>query len=137
MKKKKGFTLIEIIIVIIIIGVLGSIIGPKIFNKPDKARVLKARADITSISSALMEYNQNEGKFPSFSEGLSALVEKPANAKNWPLYGYLYKETLLDPWGNKYLYKIPGNKWYFDVWSFGKDGIDGGEGANATIKSKQ
>lgn len=135
--KKKGFSLIEIIIVMVIIGVLGSIVGPKIFNKPDKAKVLKANTDIAAISSALMEFNNNEGRYPTMEEGLIALVKKPANAKNWKQYGYLFEDSVTDPWGKKYLYKVPGDNWYFTVWSLGKDGVEGGEGVNATISSKK
>jgi general secretion pathway protein G len=134
---KKGFSLIEIIIVMVIIGILGSIIGPKIFNKPDKAKVLRAKTDIAAISSALMEFNNNESRYPTPEEGLKALVVKPENAKNWKQYGYLFEDSLTDPWGNAYNYKVPGDQWYFTIWSLGKDGKEGGEGVNATISSKK
>jgi general secretion pathway protein G len=137
MKNKKGFSLIEVIIAMIIIAILGSVIGPKIFGKPDQAKVVKARADIASISSALMEFNQNEGRLPTVEEGLSSLVNKPDSAKNWKKYGYLHEETLVDPWGKKYFYKVPGDNWYYTVWSFGKDGVDGGDSVNKTISSKR
>jgi len=136
-KSKKGFSLIEVLISIVIIAILGSIIGPKILGKPDEAKALKARSDIASISSALMEYNQNEGNYPTTAEGLPALVNKLPTAKNFKKYGYLYKETIIDPWGKPYLYNIPGENWYFTVWTLGKDGKEGGEGVNATIKSRQ
>ena len=137
MTKNKGFSLIEVLVSIVIIAILGSIIGPKILGKPDEAKVLKARADVSSISSALMEFNQNEGRYPTEEEGLSALVNKTSTSKNWKQYGYIYKENLMDPWGNKYIYKIPGDNWYFGVMSLGKDGVPGGEGVNASINSRE
>lgn len=136
MINRKGFSLIEVLISIVIIAILGSIIGPKILGKPDEAKAIKAKSDIASISSALMEYNQNEGNYPTEAEGLAALVNKVASAKNFKQYGYLYSDTLVDPWGKPYLYKVPGENWYFTVWTLGKDGKEGGEGVNATIKSR-
>jgi len=136
MKKKTGFTLIEVLISIIIIAILGSIVGPKLFGKPDQAKAIKAKADIAAISGALMEFNQNEGRYPTKQEGLLGLSKKPADAKNWKKYGYVYEDTLVDPWGNSYLYAIPGEDWYYKVWTLGKDGIEGGEGVNQTIRSR-
>jgi general secretion pathway protein G len=129
-----GFTLIELMIVIVILGLLAGIIMPKILDRPEQARRMKARVDIRNIESALALFKTDTGRFPTTSEGLEVLVSNPG-IKGYNTNGYLDK-TPLDPWGNKYVYLSPGshNKDY-DLESYGKDCEDGGTEENADIES--
>jgi general secretion pathway protein G len=131
---KAGFTLIELMIVIVILGLLATIIMPKILSRPEQARRTKTKIDIISIESALALFKTDTGCFPTTSEGLEALVLNPG-IKGYNSDGYLDKLPL-DPWGNKYVYISPGvhNKDY-DLQSYGKDGEQGGTGDNADIES--
>lgn len=131
---RTGFTLIELMIVIVILGLLATIIMPRMLNRPEQARRMKARVDIRNIESALALFKTDTGCFPTTSEGLNALVSDPG-IKGYSTDGYLDK-TPTDPWGNKYIYISPGvhNKDY-DLISYGKDSEQGGTGDNADIES--
>jgi len=128
-----GFTLIEILIVVVILGVLGATIIPNIMSSPDKARVQAAKTDLRSLSSALDLYRLDNYNYPSTDQGLEALVSQPSGfpeAKNWNPEGYLPK-TPEDPWKNAYAYTNNGRG--FELISYGADGQQGGEGFNADI----
>lgn len=130
----KGFTLIELMIVVVILGLLATIVMPRILNRPEQARRIKAKVDIRNIESALALFKTDTGRFPTTSEGLEALVSDPG-IKGYNSDAYLDKVPS-DPWGNKYIYISPGlaNRDY-DLESYGKDGEDGGTENNADIVS--
>lgn len=134
-KAAGGFTLIEIMVVVVILGILAALVVPKILSRPDQAKVTVARTDIESISQALELYRLDNGTYPSLDQGLEALVEKPTTPplpKNWNPEGYL-KKIPQDPWGNPYMYLYPGNHGKYDLYSFGADGREGGEGLDTDI----
>ena len=134
---RSGFTLIEIMVVIIILGILVGLIVPRFLEKPEKARIVKAQMQIESISGALKEYKLDNGDYPTTEQGLEALVEKPSIGqvpKKYPEKGYLPKIPK-DPWGNDYVYISPGEHGDFDLISYGADGEEGGEGKNADVQS--
>ncbi len=131
----RGFTLIEIMVVMVIIAILGALIGPQILGRVDEARVTKAQSDIRTLGTALDLYRMDNYTYPSTDQGLRALVEKPAdpNVRNWKAGGYVQKLSK-DPWGNDYQYQFPGTRGgEYDLWSLGADGRPGGEGAAADI----
>jgi general secretion pathway protein G len=131
----RGFTLIEIMVVVVILGILGALIVPNIMRSPDEARITVARTDILAISNALNMYKLDNFVYPDTNLGLEALVSKPVNAVNWRQGGYLSKLPM-DPWGNVYQYLSPGAGGRdFDLYSFGADGIQGGEGTGLDINS--
>lgn len=136
---QRGFTLIELMVVITIIGILAALIVPKVVGRTDDARVAAARQDIAQLMQALKLYRLDNGRYPSNAQGLQALVEKPTQEPlpgNWKAGGYLDSSTLRkDPWGNPYQYLNPGLHGEIDVLSFGRDGQAGGEGADADIGS--
>ncbi len=130
-----GFTLIEVIVVVVILGILATVIVPKIMDNPDKARVVKARNDVQAIKSALQIYKLDNFNYPSTEQGLQALVEQPSGspaAPNWKQGGYL-DSLPKDPWGNPYQYLNPGVHSEVDIYSLGADGRPGGEGINSDI----
>jgi general secretion pathway protein G len=132
--RARGFTLIEIMVVVVILGILAAVIVPKLTGKPDEARAVKAQADIRQLESALEMYKLDNFYYPSTQQGLEALVTKPSGdppAKNWRA-GYITRLPK-DPWGNPYQYLQPGNKGNFDVFSMGADGKPGGEGMDADV----
>jgi len=135
--QRQGFTLIELMIVVVILGILATTIMPKILSKPDKARVEKARFEIRQIMTALALFKTENGRFPTTSEGLQALVSNP-DPSGLPGYdpeAYLDKVPL-DPWKHNYIYISPGvNSKDFDLISYGKDGENGGAGYDADIQS--
>jgi general secretion pathway protein G len=134
---RSGFTLIEIMVVIIILGILVGLIVPRFMEKPEKARIVKAQMQIESISAALKEYKLDSGDYPTTEQGLEALVEKPSIGKiprKYPEKGYLAKIPK-DPWGNDYVYISPGEHGDFDLISYGADGEEGGEGKNGDVQS--
>jgi len=133
-RRNSGFTLIELMIVVVILGLLATVVMPRILNRPEQARRMKAKIDIRNIESALALFKTDTGRFPTTSEGLQALVSNPG-IDGYSPDGYLDKMPL-DPWGNSYVYISPGvhNKDY-DLESYGKDGEDGGTGDNADIES--
>lgn len=134
---QRGFTLIEIMIVIVIMGILASLIVPKIMGRPDEARIIAAKQDIASTLQALKLYKLDNQRYPTTEQGLQALVTKPAVSpvpSNWKGSGYLEKLPK-DPWGNPYQYLYPGIHSELDVFSLGADGATGGEGNDADIGS--
>jgi general secretion pathway protein G len=134
MYKQKGFTLIELMIVVVILGLLATIIMPKILGRPEQARRVKAKADIRSIQSALALFKTDTGRFPTTSEGLEALVTNPG-VKGYSSDGYL-DSLQSDPWGNRYIYISPGlHSKDYDLESYGKDGEDGGVDDDADVES--
>lgn len=130
--KQRGFTLIEVMVVVVILGILAAFIVPKIMDRPDAARIAKAKSDIGAIESALSLYRLDNHKYPTTDGGLEALVDKPADAPAWKEDGYLQRLPI-DPWGKPYQYLNPGVHGSIDIFSYGADGADGGEGANADI----
>ncbi|MBN2061305.1 MAG: type II secretion system major pseudopilin GspG [Deltaproteobacteria bacterium] len=134
-----GFTLIEIMVVIVILGILVSFVAVNIMDKPDEARQLKARIDISSLETAIKLYKLDNGRFPSTEQGLQALVEAPTVGqlpRKWREGGYLEKGKVpMDPWGNEYIYLSPGIHGEFDIISYGADGEQGGEGNDQDINS--
>ena len=137
LKKQSGFTLIEIMVVIVIIGILASVVVPRVMDNPDKARTAKAKHDIQALESALDIYRLDNFTYPTTDQGLNALVTKPGGSpepKNWKNGGYI-KKLRNDPWGNEYLYLSPGQHGDIDIYSLGADGALGGEGVFADIGS--
>jgi general secretion pathway protein G len=135
----QGFTLIEVMVVIVIIGILAALIVPKVMSRPDEARVVAAKQDIASIVQALKLYKLDNMRYPTTEQGLQALVNKPTlppEPTNWKGNGYL-ERLPKDPWGNAYQYLQPGLHGEFDVMSLGADGAPGGEGNDADIGSWQ
>lgn len=129
---QRGFTLIEIMVVVVILGILATFIVPKLMDKPDQARITKAKSDIGAIEGALNLYRLDNHRYPTTDEGLEALVEKPANAPAWKEGGYLARLPV-DPWGKPYQYLSPGVHGAIDIFSYGADGVEGGEGKDADI----
>ncbi len=132
-KDSKGFTLLELLVVIVIIGLLAAYVGPKYFSQLGKSEVTVAKAQIEAFEKALDTYRLDVGRYPTTEEGLAALLAAPATAGakwNGP---YLKKGVPPDPWGRPYQYKAPGAKAEYDIISLGKDGQPGGEGENADI----
>jgi general secretion pathway protein G len=129
--KNQGFTLIELMVVIIILGVLAMWVAPKIMSRPEEAKQVKARLDIQNLETALKLYKLDNGLYPSTEQGLQALVELPESGtvpKKWKKGGYLEKGRVpKDPWGNDFVYLAPGLKGDFDIISYGADGVPGGE----------
>lgn len=135
MARQSGFTLIEIMVVVIIIGLLAGIVVPNVMDSLDKANVQKARADFKSIQTALKLYRIDNFNYPTTEQGLEALVVKPSIAplpRHYKSSGYL--ESLpKDPWGGDYQYMSPGEGHEYDIYSLGADGVNGGEDQNADI----
>jgi general secretion pathway protein G len=133
---QRGFTLIEIMVVIVIIGLLAAVIAPQMLNRVGDARKAKAKQDIQALETALTMYKLDNFNYPTNEEGLKALVEKPndPNVKNWRAGGYLEHQRLpKDPWNNDYQYQYPGTHGDVDIFSLGADGQPGGEGENADV----
>ena len=139
LRRASGFTLIEILVVIVILGILAALIVPRVMDRPDQARVVAARSDIAAIMSALKLYRLDNGAYPSADQGLAALTRKPERGdipRNWKSGGYLEKLPV-DPWGIEYLYLNPGIRGEVDVFSLGADRKPGGEGFDAEVGSWQ
>lgn len=135
--KQRGFTLIEVMIVVVILGVLAAYIVPKIMGRPDEARIVAAKQGIASITQALKMYRLDNLRYPTTEQGLQALVQRPSIApapSNWKGNGYL-ERLPNDPWGQPYQYLQPGLHGEIDVMSLGADGAPGGEGNDADIGS--
>jgi len=134
-----GFTLIELMVVVVIIGILAGLIIPRFMGEPDKAKQAKARIQIESLESALKLYKLDNGSYPTTEQGLKALVESPSVGnlpKNWRQGGYLEKGKVpKDPWKNDYIYVFPGSHGDFDLSSLGADGEPGGEDVNKDINN--
>lgn len=131
--RKKGFTLLELMIVVVILGILSAFIVPKVISYPDKTKRKKAAIEINNIIRALDLFYTDTGKYPTTAEGLETLVKDPGNIDNYNPEGYIEKTT--DPWGNPYVYICPGVNNKFDIESYGKDGEDGGTGLDEDIES--
>ena len=136
-RKSDGFTLIEIMVVIVILGILAGLIVPRIMDRPEEARRTKAALTLRSLDSALKLYKLDNGVYPTTEQGLEALVEKPDTGTvpmNWREGGYLDSTRVPeDPWGNEYVYIQPGEHGDYDLSSYGRDREKGGEGDNADI----
>ncbi|WP_275423149.1 type II secretion system major pseudopilin GspG [Geomonas oryzisoli] len=139
MKDSRGFTLIELMVVIVILSLLAVLVGPKIIGRSDDAKVADAKVQIRNIETALKLYKLDTGSFPGTEQGLQALVTKPTTGKipnNYKSEGYLENKNVpKDPWGNDYIYLSPGEHGDYDLSSYGADGARGGEGKNADIES--
>ncbi len=132
--KTNGFTLIELMIVVVILGLLATVVVPRMLGRPEQARRTKAKLDIQSIGASLALFKTDTGRFPTTSEGLDALVKNPG-IKNYSEDAYLDKVPN-DPWGNKYIYICPGlHSKDYDLISYGKDGEEGGTSDNTDIES--
>jgi general secretion pathway protein G len=137
-KRMAAFTLLELMVVVVILGILAAFVVPRITKRPEDARVTRARVDIASLEQALELYNLDNGSYPTTEQGLLALIEQPQSGQipeNWQEGGYLAKSKVPeDPWGNEYQYVSPGvHNRDFDLYSLGKDGVEGGEGYEADI----
>jgi general secretion pathway protein G len=132
---ERGFTLVELLVVIIILGLLASLVGPRLFGRVGQSKQATARAQIELLGAGLDQYRLDVGSYPPSAAGLSALVQNP-NVPNWN-GPYLKKNAVpQDPWGKPYLYKCcPGDHGDYDIWTFGADGAPGGEGENADVTS--
>ena len=132
MRKTRGFTLLELLVVIVIVGLLAGYVAPKYFSQVGKSEVQVARAQVESLEKALDQFRLDMRRYPTAEEGLEALVSKPANAATWS-GPYLKKAVPNDPWGHAYVYRTPGAKGEFDLFSYGRDGKAGGAGEDADI----
>src|SRR5579862_9403263 len=132
---QSAFTLIEVMVVVVILAILAAIVVPRIMNRPDEAKVVKAKEDIMAIENAMELYKLDNGFYPSGDQGIQALVSKPTSEPtpaNWEAGGYL-KRLPTDPWGHAYHFANPGSHGDIDIYTFGAAGKPGGNGMNATI----
>lgn len=140
-RRSRGFTLIEIMVVITILGILAALIVPRVVGRTDDARIAAAKQDIASLMQALKLYRLDNGVYPTTEQGLKALFAKPTMEpipSNWKQGGYVERSSMpKDPWGNEYKYLNPGLRGEIDVFSYGRDGQSGGEGPDADIGSWQ
>ena len=139
LRESRGFTLIELMVVIVILSLLAVLVGPKIIGRSDDAKVADAKVQIRNLETALKLYKLDTGSFPTTEQGLQSLLTKPTVGKipaNYKAEGYLENKSLpKDPWGADYIYLSPGEHGDYDLYSFGADGARGGEGKNADIES--
>lgn len=131
-RRRGGFTLLELLVVMVIIGLLAGYVAPRYFAQVGKSEVKAAQAQLVAIEKALDTYRLDLGRYPTTEQGLNALMNKPENEPKWR-GPYLQKAVPLDPWGRPYQYKAPGDHGDFDLFSFGKDGQPGGTDDNADI----
>lgn len=138
-KSTHGFTLIELMVVIVILGILVSFIAPRLMGRPDEAKQVKARVQMESLETAIKLYKLDNGIYPTTEQGLQALVEQPQTGtvpKKWRKGGYLEKGKVpKDPWGNEFVYLSPGAHGDYDIIAYGADGVPGGEEFNKDINS--
>jgi len=132
MSRFKGFTLLELLVVIVIIGLLAGYVAPRYFGQVGRSEVQVARAQIESLEKALDQFRLDTRHYPTAEQGLDALMVKPANETNWT-GPYLKKAVPNDPWGRPYVYRVPGSKTDYAPYSLGKDGKPGGSGEDADI----
>ena len=139
LQNKRGFTLIELMVVIVILSLLAVLVGPKLIGRTDDAKIADAKVQIKNLETALKLYKLDNGNYPATEQGLAALVTKPTvgqTPKNYKAEGYLdNKNVPKDPWGNDYIYLSPGEHGDYDLSSLGADAAKGGEGKNADIES--
>lgn len=135
-KKHAGFTLLELLVVMVIIGLLAGYVGPRYFSQIGKSETKAAKAQIDALDKALDQYRLDTGHYPSTEQGLAVLNTRPANEAHWD-GPYLKKAVPLDPWGKPYLYRQPGEHGEFDLYSYGKDGQPGGDGDAADVTNWQ
>jgi general secretion pathway protein G len=129
---QRGFTLLELLVVMVIIGLLAGYVGPKLFAQIGKSETKVTRAQLDALQKALDQYRIDVGRYPATEQGLAALTQRPAGESRWA-GPYLVKAAPQDPWGRAYLYRSPGEHGDFDLWSLGRDGQPGGEGDSADI----
>lgn len=129
---QRGFTLIEVMVVVVILSILAAIVVPRIMDRPDTARVTKAQADIRALESALNLYKLDNHSYPTTDQGLEALIQRPENTPGWKEGGYMDRLPK-DPWGQPYQYLNPGTHGTIDIFSLGRDMQPGGEGIDADI----
>jgi len=134
-RRSRGFTLLELLVVVVIIGLLAGLVAPRYFSQVGKSEIQVARAQIDALEKALDQYRLDTGRYPSAELGLAALVERPASEPKWA-GPYLRRSVPLDPWGRPYVYRLPGEKGDFDLLSYGKDGRAGGGGEDADITNR-
>lgn len=134
-QRQNGFTLIELLVVLVILGLLAGLVGPQVLRHLGGAKADTAQLQISELGAGLDLYHLEVGRYPSSSEGLEALVEAPASASNW--HGPYLKKSRVpkDPWGNDYNYRFPGENGPYDLFSYGADSAEGGEGDNKDIVS--
>ena len=139
LKESRGFTLIELMVVIVILGILAAVVAPKIIGRSDDAKIADAKVHIRNFETGLKLYKLDNGVYPSTEQGLQSLVAKPTTGKIPAKYkdgGYLENKSVpKDPWGNDYVFVSPGEHGDYDLYSFGADGVRGGDGKNADIES--
>lgn len=131
--QEAGFSLLELMVVVVILSILALVIVPRVIDRPDQARVTRAQSDLATLSNAVKLYKLDNFRYPTTEQGLAALVSKPASEPvpaNWS--GYIDRLPK-DPWGNEYSYLSPGVHDDFDIFTFGADGVQGGDGVNADI----
>jgi general secretion pathway protein G len=133
-RNSSGFTLIELIVVVVIIGLLAGLVLPQFIRQEEKAKLKAARAQIELFATALDTFRLDVGRYPTTEEGLQALRQKPGGLERWD-GPYLKKELPLDPWSKPYNYKSPGDHGPYDITSYGADGVPGGDGDNRDIAS--
>lgn len=132
---QRGFTLVEVLVVVVILGILAAVVVPRVMDQPDRAKVVKASTDIQALMTAMNMYRLDNNQYPSTEQGLQALVQQPGGqpeARNWKTGGYVDRLPR-DPWGNEYQFLNPGVHAEIDVYSLGADGVLGGDGINADI----
>jgi len=134
LRNSSGFTLIELIVVVVIIGLLAGLVLPQFIRQEEKAKLKTARAQIELLATALDTFRLDVGRYPTSEEGLQALRQKPGSLERWD-GPYLKKDLPLDPWGKPYNYKSPGDHGPYDITSYGADGVPGGDGDNRDITS--
>ena len=132
-KRNKGFTLLELLVVIVIIGLLAGYVAPRYFSQVGKSEIQVAKAQIESLEKALDQFRLDTKRYPTAEEGLDVLVAKPANVAGWS-GPYLKKAVPNDPWGRPYQYRVPGERNEFEIVSLGRDGKAGGNGEDADIR---
>lgn len=131
----RGFTLLELLVVMVIIGLLAGYVGPKLFAQIGKSEVKATKAQLDALQKALDHYRIDTGRYPATEQGLAALVTKPADEPRWG-GPYLSKAVPRDPWGRDYLYRAPGTDAEYDLLSYGRDGRPGGQGDDADLTSR-